>query len=77
MSDPAPRGNSRNGMFGALSALGQSLIAALPPVFLMLLLINLVFLAMVMWFVDKNSEQRVAIVRDIVDSCLTHETHQR
>jgi hypothetical protein len=69
VSDPAP---SRDGVFGAMSALGQSLIGALPPAFLMLLIVNLVFLAMVMWFVEHNSEQRVAIVKDIVDSCLTH-----
>lgn len=65
MSEP-----DANTIPGAVSRLGQSLISALPPAFLLLVVINAIFIGMVMWFLDEQISQRTALVEKIVDHCL-------
>jgi hypothetical protein len=55
---------------GLAGDLGRSLIAALPPAFLMLCVVNLAFLAVVLWFLDHLQEQRTAMVGKLVDRCM-------
>lgn len=55
---------------GAATKLGQQLIGALPPAFLLLCVINLAFLAVVLWFLDHLQEQRTAMVGKLVDRCM-------
>jgi hypothetical protein len=63
-------GNGRNGgLWGAVSRVGQLLIGSLPPAFLVLVLLNLVFLAQVLWFVDHNLEARNELINKMVDRC--------
>lgn len=72
MTEPAqPNGT----LPGAVSRLGQSLITALPPAFLMLVLINAAFLGMVMWFVNSQLTQRTVLVEKLVDRCMSIALH--
>jgi hypothetical protein len=65
--DPQPR---QEGAIGALSDLGGKLVGALPPVFIMLCLINVMFLGMVMWFLADQIDRRTALVAQIVTRCM-------
>jgi len=61
---------------GAATRISQALIGALPPAFLMLLLINAAFLGMVMWFLNFQIDQRTHLVEKIIDHCYELETHK-
>lgn len=68
--------DSSNGtVVGAAAKLGQSLIGALPPAFLLLVLLNCAFLALVMWFVDNQLKQRTELVGKLVDRCMEIALH--
>lgn len=66
---PAPAG-----LAGTALTIGQKVLATLPPAFIMLLLINCVFLFLVLRFVANETDQRVQLVSRIVDACMEHET---
>jgi hypothetical protein len=53
-----------------ISALGRSLIDALPPAFILLVLINAGFIGMVLWFLSAQMEQRMALANRVLDHCL-------
>jgi len=55
---------------GILSGISEKLIRALPPAFLLLVILNIVFLGVVGWVFSHNSEQRNALLTKIVESCL-------
>ena len=50
------------GMFGKLAG-------TLPPVFIMLLFVNLIFLALVMWFLSHQMDEKLAVLNKIIDHC--------
>ena len=60
---------------GAASRLGQALVGALPPGFLMLCLINLAFVGLVMWFLNSQMEQRTGLVDTLVTRCMDIALH--
>ena len=55
---------------GLFSTLGRALIGALPPAFLLLCVINVAFLAAVLWFLDNQSEARLHLIERIIDRCV-------
>lgn len=57
-------------MLGRVERLGQSLISALPPPFLLLVAINAAFLGLVMWFLGDQMDSRTALAGKIIDHCL-------
>jgi len=54
----------------SLFDLGRSLIGALPPVFLMLVLMNIAFISLVMWFLDHELGVRMQMLMKVLDHCL-------
>jgi hypothetical protein len=70
VSEPVPPVQPNGNLVGAASRLGQSLIAALPPAFLMLMLMNTVFLAMVMWFINHQADERSQMASKLIDRCM-------
>jgi hypothetical protein len=62
-----PGNGSRGGWIGAL---GDRVIAALPPSFLLLCLLNIAFLAIVLRFIGTENAQRVALMNRVLDSCV-------
>jgi hypothetical protein len=58
------------GLWSTVSRLGHSLLGALPPAFVMLVLVNAIFLATVMWFLTHQMDQRNALVGRLLDRCM-------
>lgn len=56
-------------LIGAGRDISQSIIKALPPAFLLLLLINTVFLGLVVWFLTSQMESRMVIAMRIIEHC--------
>lgn len=51
-------------------SLGSKLIGSLPAQFLMLCVLNMVFLGGLLWFLDKREEARERVLGPIVERCL-------
>lgn len=51
-------------------SLGSKLISSLPAQFLMLCVLNLVFIGGLLWFLDKRDVAREHVLGPIVDRCL-------
>jgi hypothetical protein len=65
MSDPT------NGtVAGAAARVSQSLIGALPPAFIMLCLVNAIFIASLLYFIDDQLDTRTKMVQAIVERCM-------
>jgi hypothetical protein len=72
MSDAQPpphNGNGRRGG-GVLVSVSEKLIRVLPPAFIALLVLNIVFIAVIAWVFDHNAETRNALLTKIVERCL-------
>jgi hypothetical protein len=55
---------------GVLASLGDKLIGVLPPAFLLLLILNIVFMGSVIYVVQHNAEARNIMLSKILDKCL-------
>jgi hypothetical protein len=55
---------------GMASRLSDSLLRTLPPAFVLLVLLNCVFLGLVMWFISSEQGQRDALYGKVVDRCM-------
>lgn len=64
MTPPA----SSNGSL--LASVSEKLIRALPPAFLLLVLLNIVFLGVAAWVFQHNTAIRNQMLTKIIDSCL-------
>jgi len=74
MGEPSAR---RNGVTGAITGLGERLIAGLPGPFLALIALNAVFIIGVLWFVQAESALRVQVIDKILDACSAEMTRSR
>lgn len=54
----------------SITDIGKQVITTLPPAFVMLCLINVVFLWIVFSFAENQSDKRLAIVEKIIERCL-------
>jgi len=68
MSEPAPHPPSANA--GVLVSISERLIRVLPPAFLLLVIMNCLFLGIMAWVFDHNADIRNAMLSKIVDRCL-------
>jgi hypothetical protein len=64
------------GIVGSITDVAKAAVGALPPAFLMLVILNIVFIGLVMWFLDSQIATRTHLVERIVETCLTTATHQ-
>jgi hypothetical protein len=55
---------------GAASSLGHGLIRVLPPAFLLLILMNCLFLGVIAWVFNHAAETRNVLLTKIVERCL-------
>ncbi len=55
---------------GALSSLSEKLVSALPPQFLALVVINVLFLGGLFWFVDARATHTAAVLNQLLSACL-------
>lgn len=65
--DPQP---PVHGLIGQVARTSDKLITVMPPAFLLMVILNLAFIALVMWFLNSQLEQRAAIVDKLVDRCM-------
>lgn len=54
---------------GLLASLADT-IRTLPPAFLLLFLINALFLAVLFWYVDARGKHAAEIIQQLLQSCL-------
>jgi hypothetical protein len=64
-------GGGDNGA-GLLAGVSDKLIRALPPAFLLLVLLNVVFLGVASWVFQHNTAARNAMLERIIENCLPH-----
>ena len=55
---------------GLLAGVSDRLIRALPPAFLLLVLLNIVFLGVASYIFQHNTEIRNVMITKIIESCL-------
>jgi Na+-transporting NADH:ubiquinone oxidoreductase subunit NqrB len=55
---------------GLLAGISERLIRVLPPAFLMLIVLNIVFLGVFWWVFDHNVSARTELLNRIVEKCL-------
>jgi hypothetical protein len=55
---------------GLLASISERLIRVLPPAFLVLLILNALFLAAFWWVFDHNVVARTELLNRIVEKCL-------
>ena len=63
------QGTRASGLTGLAATIGTGLIGALPPAFLMLCVVNSMFLGLVLWFVEHQLDQRMLLANKILDHC--------
>jgi hypothetical protein len=55
---------------GIIHSLGDRIIRVLPPAFLLLLILNIVFMGSVIYVVQHNADYRNVLLTKIIDKCL-------
>lgn len=60
----------QHGIVAQVARMGDKLLSTLPPAFLLLVLINILFLGMVMWFLNSQMAQRTAMIEKFADRCM-------
>jgi hypothetical protein len=70
--EPARQSEDNPGMFGTIATIAKALITALPPTFAMLCVLNIIFLGVVLKFLSDGINGRVAIVGDLLKTCMEH-----
>ena len=55
---------------GIIASVSEKLIRALPPAFLLLVLLNIAFLGLASWVFSHNTEVRNVMLTKIIESCL-------
>ena len=53
-----------------LATIPERLIRALPPAFVVLIILNIMFMGALAYAVQHNAEARNAMLRSIIDKCL-------
>ena len=57
-------------MLDTVNNLGGKLLLTMPGQFLALLVVNVIFLAVTMWFLDSQIETRTELVKSIITRCM-------
>ena len=55
---------------GVLVSISDRLIRVLPPAFLLLIVMNCMFLGVIAWVFDHNAEVRNVLITKIIEDCL-------
>lgn len=60
----------QQGVIGAVADLGSKLVGTLPPAFLGLCVINLIFIVGLVWYFDHLRADRALLFNRLMDACL-------
>jgi hypothetical protein len=69
LSEPPPNSHPTT-TIGLASSISERLIRVLPPAFLLLVILNLVFLGTAMWVFAHNTDTRNVLLTKIIERCL-------
>jgi hypothetical protein len=67
---PDPQDNGSGTILGVAARLGSRVIHALAPQFLALILLNIVFLGLLVWYIDARADHAAAVMKQLLDTCL-------
>jgi hypothetical protein len=70
----AAEGNGHAPPSGLLVSVSEKLLRVLPPAFVGLLLVNVLFIGLVAWIFDHAAENRNALLTKIIDRCLLRDS---
>jgi hypothetical protein len=56
-------------------SISERLIKVLPPAFLLLIVLNCMFLGVIAWVFDHNAQTRNVLLTKIVERCLDQKPH--
>ena len=70
MTDGERLEQQRQGVVGAVTDLSSKIVTTLPPAFLGLCLINLVFIVAMVWYFDHQRADRVVMFNRLMDACM-------
>ena len=65
------------GIAAAAVDMCRQVAGALPASFLFLVILNIVFMGMILWFLNTQVEQRTAIVGRVLDVCVLRMQHDQ
>lgn len=74
-SQPTVVVQQNGGNTGRLIEASRAVLSVVPPSFLGLCLVNLLFLGAVLWFLDAQVDARMQLVGKIVDACVVRVQH--
>lgn len=66
----AAEGNGHAPNSSLLVSVSEKLLRVLPPAFIGLLLVNILFIGVIAWVFDHNAETRNVLLTKIIDRCL-------
>ena len=77
-------GNGKNGNggptpttpVGMLASISERIVRVLPPAFLLLVILNVAFLAVTGWVFQHGAEARNILLTKIIENCLLNRTPQ-
>ena len=75
MTEPTPP--EPRTTLGLAASISERLIRVLPPAFLLLVILNCMFLGVIAWVFDHNAETRNALLTKIVERCLMQQRDPR
>jgi type VI protein secretion system component VasF len=67
---PEPESRHSNGKGGAIASVSHTLIKALPPHFLLLVIINAGVLGFLFWFIDARAKHTAEVLNQLLTACL-------
>jgi len=70
----AAEGNGHTPNSSLLVSVSEKLLRVLPPAFIALLLVNILFIGVIAWVFDHNAETRNVLLTKIIDRCLNAES---
>ncbi len=76
MTEPTPPSQPST-TIGLAASITERLIRVLPPAFLLLIVLNCLFLGVIAWVFDHNAETRNALLTKIVERCLMQQRDPR
>jgi len=68
-SPPPPNGTNIT-VVGAVHKLSSQLISAMTPQFLALVVVNIAFLGLFIWYIGARADHAASIMQQLLDNCL-------
>jgi hypothetical protein len=61
------------GIIGAAESIGKQILSGLPPQFLALVVVNVLFLGGLFWFIDARANHTAEVLNQLLSACLSNQ----